>query len=385
MEDKSKTILNDFLSKRTTLQQFGESMNSLLNILLHNSKISIHSIHFRVKEESSLKEKIEKKNKYESISDITDIIGLRVITYYSSDTDKVEEIIKSEFSVDVKNTIDKRKTHEPDRFGYMSLHYVVSLNKKRLSLPEYENFKGMKFEIQIRTILQHTWAEIEHDLGYKSKTSVPTHIRRKFSMLSGTLELIDGAFIDIKESLSDYVEKVRHQLENADNPDIATNNEQEITVGESDINDILVKKFVLESKVMDSLYSGYLSQKSEDDLENLATLYPDRAKSDQEVSFSTIVEVLRILDVKNISELIKLAQNISTDTNILKTIYTYLPSHVSNKILSRYFFFLFCLYCYAYKSGKMKDFEGFGGFKIIKQIADKYKSITEKKAPKKTS
>lgn len=385
MEDKSKTILNDFLSKRTTLQQFGESMNSLLNILLHNSKISIHSIHFRVKEESSLKEKIEKKNKYESISDITDIIGLRVITYYSSDTDKVEEIIKSEFSVDVKNTIDKRKTHEPDRFGYMSLHYVVSLNKKRLSLPEYENFKGMKFEIQIRTILQHTWAEIEHDLGYKSKTSVPTHIRRKFSMLSGTLELIDGAFIDIKESLSDYVEKVRHQLENADNPDIATNNEQEITVGESDINDILVKKFVLESKVMDSLYSGYLSQKSEDDLENLATLYPDRAKSDQEVSFSTIVEVLRILDVKNISELIKLAQNISTDTNILKTIYTYLPPHVSNKILSRYFFFLFCLYCYAYKSGKMKDFEGFGGFKIIKQIADKYKSITEKKAPKKTS
>ncbi|WP_200852492.1 RelA/SpoT domain-containing protein, partial [Klebsiella pneumoniae] len=93
-----------------------------MDTLLHTSGIKAYTVQHRVKDEGSLKDKIQLKNKYKTISDITDILGLRIITYYSSDTDLVEDIIKNEFAVDSENTIDKRKKDDPDRFGYMSLH-----------------------------------------------------------------------------------------------------------------------------------------------------------------------------------------------------------------------------------------------------------------------
>lgn len=122
-----------------------------------------------------------------------------------------------------KNSIDKRKSIEPDRFGYMSLHYIVSLNKTRSKLPEYSDFSELKFEIQIRTILQHSWAKIEHKLGYKSNSSVPDEIRRLFSILSGTLELVDKEFVTIKEAIHDYDIEVRNDVVNKTTTEIPIN------------------------------------------------------------------------------------------------------------------------------------------------------------------
>lgn len=115
--------------------------------------------------------------------------------------------------MDLENTIDKRKAIDPEKFGYMSLHYVVKLNENRLTLPEYKNYKDKKIEIQIRTILQHTWAEIEHDLGYKSQVEIPREIRRSFSSLAGLLEIADREFIGIRDDLAFYSRKLDSQIE----------------------------------------------------------------------------------------------------------------------------------------------------------------------------
>lgn len=80
---------------------------------------------------------------------------------------------------------------EPDRFGYCSVHYVVEMSQKRLNLYEHQAYEGLKCEIQIRSVLQHAWAEIEHDLGYKSEIAIPKRIRRNFSRLAGLLEIAD--------------------------------------------------------------------------------------------------------------------------------------------------------------------------------------------------
>jgi putative GTP pyrophosphokinase len=104
--------------------------------------------------------------------------------------------------------VDKRTTLDPDRFGYLSLHYVVRLGEGRLSLPEYKEFGEVRFEIQIRSILQHAWAEIEHDLGYKSEHAVPAQLRRRFSRLAGLLELADEEFAAIRHSLTEYTSEV---------------------------------------------------------------------------------------------------------------------------------------------------------------------------------
>jgi hypothetical protein len=79
----------------------------------------------------------------------------------------------------------------------MSLQYVVQLDSVRKQQIEYKRLAELKCEIQIRTILQHAWAEIEHDLEYKSETN-PPEIRRRFAALSALLEIADREFEDIR-------------------------------------------------------------------------------------------------------------------------------------------------------------------------------------------
>jgi putative GTP pyrophosphokinase len=100
----------------------------------------------------------------------------------------------------------------PDRFGYLSLHYVVSLSHNRAILTEYKKCAGIKAEIQVRSILQHAWAEIEHKLGYRSEVEVPGQIRRAFARVSGLLELSDQEFIRIRQELVTYSSQVERQV-----------------------------------------------------------------------------------------------------------------------------------------------------------------------------
>ncbi|MFL6282676.1 MAG: GTP pyrophosphokinase family protein [Pyrinomonadaceae bacterium] len=135
-----------------------------------------------LKKRDSLMKKIQAKS-YTQLSDITDICGIRIITYYDEEVDAVARIIENEFEIDPENSVDKRKK-APDTFGYLSSHYIVRLRPVRLQLPEYGRFSQCQAEIQIRSIIQHAWAEIEHDLGYKSQNAVPPPVRRQFFRLA---------------------------------------------------------------------------------------------------------------------------------------------------------------------------------------------------------
>ena len=208
------TIINEYDEKLKTLASFSNSLKSLVESFLLNDGIDVHTITTRVKDRKSLAKKILLKGSYNELTDVTDIVGLRIITHYSDDVDRIAKIIEREFLIDTKNSIDKRASLEPDRFGYLSLHYIIELKKDRLSLTEYNHFNGFKAEIQIRSILQHTWAEIEHDTGYKSNTGVPDAIRRRFSRLAGLLEIADDEFVEIKKSLERHKAKVERDLKN---------------------------------------------------------------------------------------------------------------------------------------------------------------------------
>ncbi|CAI1500879.1 GTP pyrophosphokinase ywaC [Serratia quinivorans] len=205
-------ILRSFDEKKARYESFATSLKSLLNSLLLNDNISIHSLEARVKERSSLEKKLIKKDKYKSIDEVTDVIGVRIITHYADDVEKVAAVVEREFLVDKNNSIDKRASLEPDRFGYLSLHYIASLNENRANLREHDGYKNLKAEIQIRTILQHAWAEIEHDIGYKSNTGLPDEIRRKFSRLAGLLEIADSEFLNIKNYIDTYKENVSERI-----------------------------------------------------------------------------------------------------------------------------------------------------------------------------
>ena len=201
------------------MQTFADRLCMLVKEILASRNVNVHSISFRVKTRNSLKDKIGREGKsYSTLLDITDTIGIRIITYFADDVDVIAKLVESEFEIDPENSIDKRKLLDPDRFGYLSLHYIVSLLDARRMLPEYGRFPNYKAEIQIRSILQHAWAEIEHDLGYKTQQAIPSHIRRRFSRLSGLLELADQEFQTIRETMQAYEREIPTIIE--ENPDI---------------------------------------------------------------------------------------------------------------------------------------------------------------------
>ena len=209
-----KEIIEVFKENTELYDSFKERVVNLLKDLLSNYKLTIHQIDSRTKTIESLTSKIVKKDKYTDISEITDIVGIRVITYLESDVDKVDNLVRSEFDIDIENSIDKRIL-DVNEFGYRSLHVVASLNSTRLALSEYKRYSGLKFEIQIRSILQHAWAEIEHDLGYKSKSAIPETYIRNFNRVAALLESADIEFDRLKKELSRYEQDVTQQISKA--------------------------------------------------------------------------------------------------------------------------------------------------------------------------
>jgi hypothetical protein len=146
--------------------------------------------------------KLERKgHKYKTIYDVTDLVGLRVITFYTDEVDKVAAIAKRVFDIDWQESVDKRKLHQLDSFGYNSLHYICRLKDKA--------FENIRFELQMRTALQHVWSTIEHDTGYKGEVKIPREYKRQFSRLAGMLELVDDEFSRLRIVLTDYRRQVQ--------------------------------------------------------------------------------------------------------------------------------------------------------------------------------
>ncbi len=198
-------IIRDYKGSFSKYEEFTDDLAKLLKKLIKKSEIKYLSVNSRVKEENRLVDKITRPDKnYSKLSDITDISGVRIITYFEEDVDKIGELIEDQFIIDEANSIDKRKLLDHDRFGYLSNHFVIQLNPERLELDEYKAYKNLKTEIQIRSILQHAWAEIEHDLGYTGKDSIPEKVRRSFSRIASLLEIADIEFIRIRNELSEY-------------------------------------------------------------------------------------------------------------------------------------------------------------------------------------
>jgi putative GTP pyrophosphokinase len=187
------------------LDEFGVALCGVVRLLLDNAGIRVHSIEHRVKTADSAYQKLSgEPGKYDGFAALTDLLGLRIITYFADQVDRVAEVLVPEFDIDLDNSVDKRELLDIDRFGYMSLHFVARLEGERSKLIEYSRFTGLCFELQIRSILQHAWAEIEHDLGYKIERSLPPNTRRRFSQLAGVLELVDDQFTALRDERDEY-------------------------------------------------------------------------------------------------------------------------------------------------------------------------------------
>ena len=199
LDPHSESILAEYRRQRPVFEKMKETLPARVRALFNEAGIIVASIESRIKTESSLAGKLALKGaKYASLGDITDIFGMRIITFYSADVDKVASGVERIFEVDWDDSVDKRKLLQVDSFGYLSLHYVCRV-------PDFP----YRFEVQMRTILQHAWANMNHDIGYKSGVEVPEEYLRNMNRLAGMLELVDEQFSRIRTEINDYRRQVQ--------------------------------------------------------------------------------------------------------------------------------------------------------------------------------
>jgi ppGpp synthetase/RelA/SpoT-type nucleotidyltranferase len=215
MSDVTPAVWGErYRESRGIYESLALRLQNLLKEILHAADIDVAQIEARTKRVDSFVEKIQRKDgRYANpMTEMTDLIGLRVLVYYREDVDEVCDVLKQEFSIDRDNSVDKSAALDVDRFGYLSVHYVATLSGTRGKLREWKAFHEIKFEIQVRTVLQHAWAAVNHKLDYKSANAAPARLRRKLFQLSALFELADEQFSlihrDSLEIAAEYKNKV---------------------------------------------------------------------------------------------------------------------------------------------------------------------------------
>ena len=198
-------ILNEFIEKQSLFEKMHSVVLEEMRRIIKDNNLSVTAVEGRIKTQTSLIGKlILKGHKYQSLYDITDILGTRIITLFSDDVDRVASYMEKTFDVDWKESIDKRKTHQLDSFGYNSLHYICRIPKSLYFNSQQPELNDLRFEIQMRSTLQHAWAAMNHDIGYKSEIETPPEYLRMLGRLAGMLELADEEFSRIRISVAEY-------------------------------------------------------------------------------------------------------------------------------------------------------------------------------------
>jgi putative GTP pyrophosphokinase len=195
--DSIEKVLAEFDRRQNHFDDLCKTTENLIKRILEHEKLPVHSVQARVKRREKIESKYRNPEKdYRCLSDLADVVGLRIITYYSDEIDRVAAILKRQF--DHIREDDKRvgKTGE---FGYSALHLDCRYLPSRLQQPEYKHFGDSKFEIQITTVLGHAWAEMHH-APYDEKSSSPPDEQRAFHRLAAVLELADKEFLEIRQA-----------------------------------------------------------------------------------------------------------------------------------------------------------------------------------------
>lgn len=244
-------ILEEYRDALPTLEKMKDAVLAKLQKALLRSGLIVTTMEARVKTEGSLTGKLALKGaKYATLSDITDLVGARIVTFYTDDVDRIASMAEKLFEIDWANSVDKRKLHQLDSFGYNSLHYICRL-------PGYD----YRFELQMRTTLQHAWAAINHDTGYKSGIEIPREYMRRMNRLAGILEMADDEFSRIRTELTDYRRRVHTLVQNGKLDDVLLDGDTFRSYLQLGTLDILNKRIaaINQAEIQDAPFAQYLS------------------------------------------------------------------------------------------------------------------------------
>jgi putative GTP pyrophosphokinase len=205
-QEPVREAVRAYAARQPGLVPVTEAWVELVRVLLDDAGIDYLSVTGRTKSVASFSAKatrmIDGRPVYtDPLTQITDQIGVRVITYVHDDVAAVAELLDDELTI-----IDDRdigaETARSGRFGYSSRHIIVEAPPG----PDVDAIMARhRASIQVRTVLQHAWAEFEHDIRYKGNVpeEVAADLDRRFTLAAGLIELADREFATIRARIHD--------------------------------------------------------------------------------------------------------------------------------------------------------------------------------------
>jgi len=214
--DPVREAVQAYVAQYPSLERATERYVALITSLLDEAGINYLTVTGRAKSVASFAGKAARtadgRPVYtDPLRQITDQVGVRVITYLVSDVQAVVDLLGDQLTVLLHRDMGL-ETAQEGRFGYSSQHVLVQLDDARSHAPEFAALAGRPASVQVRTVLQHAWAEFEHDIRYKG--TVPEEyapdLDRRFTLAAGLLDLADREFSAIRDRLQESM--TGHQL-----------------------------------------------------------------------------------------------------------------------------------------------------------------------------
>jgi ppGpp synthetase/RelA/SpoT-type nucleotidyltranferase len=192
--EELEEVRKTWIKERSIYESFVKRVVEILRDEFRDPTIQIYG---RAKEiDSLLKKLIRKPDKtYETM---TDKAGIRVVVKFNNELDDVGIFIEQRFNDHKKD--DKRIGLKIDQVGYQGIHYDIKLNDHEA---EGTEFAGIWAEIQVRTLAQHLWSDMSHELGYKPELKIPDAMLRRLFRLSALVELADDEFLRLRDAIQE--------------------------------------------------------------------------------------------------------------------------------------------------------------------------------------
>lgn len=193
-QERFSALKQEYDGIRPRAKELAQQLCIQLEKALNRREISLgFPVQARVKEWESLLGKLERKaDRYKTVSDVHDLVGLRITVLFWRDLEKVNTLIRE--LLYVIDEEDKSRELKEDQFGYKAIHFTATIREGWLSIPTFTDLQHIKTEIQVRTVAQHNWAAASHHLQYKREEDVPPSMRRSINRISALLEIVDLEF-----------------------------------------------------------------------------------------------------------------------------------------------------------------------------------------------
>lgn len=203
---------DEYQSIQAGAEDFMERVTEQLRVILKDAKVETAvEIESRLKSLDSINEKVQRGNlTVDSVVQIEDLIGIRIICHFKRGVDAVCEAIKHAFHVLDEDDVSRRLGDR--EFGYQSIHVQVKIPQEWRQIPSLRNAPDLSAEIQVRTVAQHAWAAAAHILSYKAEDQIPHAVLRSIHRVAALLETADLEFERVLQERDDYL-KIAHTFD----------------------------------------------------------------------------------------------------------------------------------------------------------------------------